>query len=324
MGIEVVSVGETKETVTVDNSAEVTKKAEATAQSNEATSASTDENQNDENTSEDSETTDSEDTDTDDGENDGKEAASKTAPKKKGGWQRKIDKLSREKSQAEQEKEFWRQEALKTKRPDSEKVDEPAKTQAKDDKPNPDDYASHEEYLDARDEWRDKKRIAAETEKAKETSLKADFESKQEKHIKRLEEYKAKHADFDDLMQDFAEDAKGMNIPAILEHTVMESEFGPQLLHEFANNRKELERILALDPIPMIREIGRIEARFEKSSEEPTKTAEVKTTKAPKPISTVGSGSGTAAKKSIFEAGSQAEYEAIRKEQMKNRNSAWG
>ena len=76
---------------------------------------------------------------------------------------------------------------------------------------------------------------------------------------------------------------------------ILESDVGPQILYELASNDELAEKITKLSPINALREIGKLEARFEDASKnaapKTVKTASEKS-KAPAPINPLKATSG--------------------------------
>jgi hypothetical protein len=206
--------------------------------------------------------------------------------KKKGGFQKRIDKLSKRAQEAEREKEYWKQEALKGKAPGEQKV-EPKKEADTSKKPKAEDFEKHEEFIEAMADWKAEQKLADREAKQREAQVKSEGQKKRDEHFKRYEEFKAKHEDFEETL----EDIKGIQVSMTVNNAIIESEFGPALMYEFAKNPDELKRISALDPIAAAKAIGKIEARIEKDSsleKEEKVEAKPETTKAPKPIKPVG------------------------------------
>ena len=81
-------------------------------------------------------------------------------PKKKGGFQRRIDKLNKARSMAEEERDYWREQALKKGEqiPES-KESKPESKAASTGKPDPDKYETVAEYLEAVADWKYEQRI---------------------------------------------------------------------------------------------------------------------------------------------------------------------
>jgi signal recognition particle GTPase len=180
--------------------------------------------------------------------------------------------------------------------------------------PNPDDYESYGEFLrdvaryEARQEAdsREKQRV----EKEKEISAKAEYQKTIESFNSQISEAKKEISDFEDVVSSI-DDYEA--VPA-LQEAILTSDIGAKLVYELAKNQKELDRINALNPALIFREIGKLEAKLLKGSESEKQIN--KKTNAPKPISPIGSSSSKALSKSIYDKDlTFAEYEALRRKQ---------
>lgn len=231
--------------------------------------------------------------------------------KKRSGFKRRIDKLNAKVSKAEQDAEYWRQEALKA-QPKKEATAVPEKKATG--KPNADDFASVEEYHEALTDWKVDQKLTARDTEAKKTQLKTEHQKSVDAHVKRVEEFKENHEDFDSLM----EDVDDIPMSAAIQTAILESENGAELMYELAKNREEYERIAKLPSFAaQSRELGKFEARLEKA--EPTE-AKLKTTKAPTPIRPVSAKSAGSGKKTIFDEDlPQHEYERMREAKLARR-----
>lgn len=245
----------------------------------------------------------------DESESDGEETKEDERPKKKNGFKKRIDKLTQRISAKDQELEYWKAEALKGKSPEKpEPVVE--KKPALEGKPKADDFETHEDFVEALTDWKLETKEKERESKAKETQLKTDYQSQSNEFKKKCREF----SEANDGFRDAVEDVDDILMSPGLQEIVLSSDSGPALLYELAKNRDEYERINALGPLSAAREIGKIEARLVKKNEKPN---EKKTTNAPAPIAPVGSKGGKI-KKSIDDPNlSQAEYEKLRREQMK-------
>lgn len=232
-------------------------------------------------------------------------------PKKKGGFQKRIDKLTRKNSDLERELEYLKRE-VHGRTP----VKDEAPAKATENAPKEDDFNTHADYLKALARHEVQEEISRAEAKKRELDMKTEFQSRVENYAKKEESFKAKHEDYEDVMDDVSDVALSVTVRDV----ILSSENGPELAYELAKNRDELERICKLPAIQAAVEIGLFKASLNKSA------PEVKKTKAPRPIEPVGKSAATASKKTIFDAASlsQAEYEAIRNEERKKRNSAWG
>src|ERR1035437_9187943 len=74
------------------------------------------------------------------------EAGNTEQPKKKGGFQKRIDKLNKRFADKERETEFWKAEATKAKAPEVKQV-EAKKEAAAVGKPDADKFKTHEEFI---------------------------------------------------------------------------------------------------------------------------------------------------------------------------------
>jgi hypothetical protein len=246
------------------------------------------------------------------------EGNAKDKPKKKGGFQRRIDKLNAAKADAQREVEYWKRLALETQAKDEPKKDEPkveTKQASQEGKPTPEMFETHVEYVEALTDWKLEQRDKSNRAKAEESKTLAEHESALNAHYAREKSFAEKTEDYAEVL----EDAGGFkDASPTLSSLIVSSENGPELMYELAKNKAEYERINKLGPVAAAREFGRFELKFIKASEE-QKPEPKKTTKAPKPIEPVGGSKGTVAK-SIHDPNiSQREYEQLRRAEIKRR-----
>lgn len=204
-------------------------------------------------------------------------------PKKKNGFKKRIDKLTKGKADAERETEYWKQQALKGQSETKPQADvKPEPSTAKE--PIADDYETYGDYLKAVVRFEADERETTKERASQSAKQQVEFKSKLDSHLARVSEFKKSHSDWDELV----EDAEGIVPSMAMQEIILESENGPDLLYELLNDKSEFERISKLGTIAAAREIGKIEARL--SSSEPSEDKpEPKTTKAPAPISSLKS-----------------------------------
>lgn len=231
-------------------------------------------------------------------------------PKKKGGFKKRIDKLNAKLSTAEQEKEFWRQEALK--KTQGQPVKEAVSQKVAEGKPKADDFATHEEFVEALTDWKVEQKDKERDLKSRQSALKAESEKQINSHVERVKAFATSHDDFEEVM----ESVDDISVSPTVQELILGSEQGPELMYELAKNRAEFERITQLAPLAAAREVGKIEARLKKQEA----AIETKTTKAPRPINPVGGKASSGSKKSIYDENlTQKEYEKLRAEQLAQR-----
>lgn len=261
--------------------------------------------------------------DSDESEAETDEVEAKEKPKKKSGIQRRIDKLNAAKAAAQQEAEYWKREALKTATApkhdaqESQKPEVEAKTAQVDGKPNPDSFDTYVEYVEALTEWKIEQRDKAKSADAEKSKLETDQKKAIEAYAAREKAFKEKTKDYDDVLEAVDDIVAS---PALVKELV-ESENSAELVYALAKDRAEFERINALPPQALARALGRLEAKIasqpSKASDEEKKPEPKKLTNAPKPIEPVGSGKGHVAKSIDDPNLSFAEYEKLRRDQMK-------
>lgn len=268
----------------------------------------------------DSDESEDDDSDDDDESEDSKSEEEKEKPKRrKNGFQKRIKKLNSRIAERDREIEYLKKLAFQERdqeRPSSETTEE--KPSEPTGKPNPDDFETQAEYVDALTDWKLEQR-----EKQTEAERRAQaMQTKQAEmartYTERAEAFAAEHEDFHDVL----EEVEDIPVSPAVQGLILESENGPQIAYQLAQDRETFERINQLPPLAAAREVGRIEARLSAASPEKPK-AKKSITKAPRPIEPVGGRSKGATKKDIFDPNLPfSEYERLRREQIKKARGA--
>lgn len=236
-------------------------------------------------------------------------------PKKKSGFQRRIDKLNARNTAAAQEIEYWKQQALKKDAIES-KV-EKVESKSVDGKPDPEHFESHSDYVEALTDWKIEMREKAAQQKAQKSQIETEQANAYKIHAERVKSFADKTEDFQEVL----ESVDDVPVSVTVQECILSSENGPALMYELAKNRAEYERICKLPPIAAARELGKIEFKIASNSSEEKKQEPKKLTNAPKPIAPVGSKSASVLKSLDDPNLSQAEYERIRAEQLKRKRA---
>ena len=212
-------------------------------------------------------------------------------PKVTGGFQKRIDKLTRE-------KEFWKEQALQGSRPAAQQTQQQTQQQAEttpaaaEGKPKPNDFETHAEYLEALVDWKaDQKLKTIQTEQAKER-VKAQQQTAEQ-------QYQAKEKEFASAVPDFEEVVAAADFPvskAVIEE-IVHGDNGPALKYYLAQNPDEAERLNKLTPLALAREIGRLEPRFKTAAKTTaTTSAAAAVSAAPKPPTHAARSASTSSK----------------------------
>lgn len=131
-------------------------------------------------------------------------------------------------------------------------------------------FASDEDWLNARDEFRDKQR-EAKVAQERQQEIAAKVQQKNSTLIAEAQ----KLGGFD--MEDF----EALPVTPVMADAIRDSEIGAKLVSHLVLNEGEAERISKLSPARQAAEIGKLEVKL----------SAVKSVKAPPPINPIGSGS---------------------------------
>ncbi len=228
-------------------------------------------------------------------------------PKKKGGFQKKIEKLKSEVSNKDLELNFLRQEMARRNTPANETKTEPVDTSKR---PKADTFATHDEYVEALTDWKLESKLLVREQKQRDDAIKTEVQTKIGKHQERVIDFAKSHDDWDDAL----ESVDNIPLSITVREAIVSSDIGPELMYELSKDPKELKRICSLNPISAAMALGKIEARISKpskTSDEPKPKSKV-----PEPVSPVRTKGGTVAK-GYREDMSLREYESWRKESSK-------
>lgn len=224
--------------------------------------------------------------DDDDDENEDDESKDKK-PKKRNRVEKRIKKLSKQKNDARAEAEYWREQALKYQQQKPQEKEYETPRTDNNGKPDPDDYDSHEDYIDALTDWKVEKTLSKTKEQERQEKLKEEYQNKQKSFQSKVQEFAQTVEDFEDVINDVDD----ITMSPAVQQSILESDDGPRLMYELAKDPEEYERICSLTPLQAARAIGRIEAKLSKP--EKAEKKETKTTKAPPPVTPVRSKSSS-------------------------------
>ena len=184
----------------------------------------------------------------------------------------------REQLRKEAETERNRSEALEARLKELESQVAP-KAQSRDEKPRPDQFVDAFEYAEALADWSAENAVMRARQEDAEKKIAEERGKIIEGWNSRLEAVKAEINDYDDVIAD-----SEVRVSDQIRDSILESDVGPRILYHLAKNPDVAEKISKSSLITALREIGKLEARFEKAEVTEVKTVAVKS-KAPAPIS---------------------------------------
>lgn len=211
---------------------------------------------------------------------DGDEEAGEQKHKRRGGFQRKIERLEAEIA------------ALKSGQPPSPEAKAAPKV---DGKPTLDQFDSVEAFTEALTDWKLEQHTKAQAAKQAEAQTATEWQ-------KKLDAARGKYKNFDSVVE------SEVTLTPYMRDALLESEAGGDLAYWLGSNPDEAERIAGLSPIAQVKALALIESKLA-VSEQPAKP-QPRVTKAPEPIKPVGG--NAPALNGFRETMTQAEYESWR------------
>lgn len=208
------------------------------------------------------------------------------ARKHKGGFQKRIDELTRQREEERREKErLFSLLEKQLEKGESKKADAPAANA----EPKRDDYESYEDYIEARAEWKAERkaeeRIEARLRERDERQEKERKEHAEAEAAKawdeRLTSTRSKYADFDDVV------TQDVPVSTTVARAIHQSETGPEIMYVLGKNPAEATRISRLPAAQQLIELGQLLAKNAPAS------GTAPTTKVPDPVRSPKTGSGT-------------------------------
>lgn len=197
--------------------------------------------------------------------------------------EKRFSKLTSEREQARQEAERERQRAA-----DLEKELQELKKQASptqtfvDEEPQPHQFADAFEYAKALSEWSAENAIKQLKQREEEARIQAEKQAQIDTWNKRQEAVMAELPDYEDMIA-----SAEVMVSDQVKDAIIESEVGPRILYHLAENPEFAEQLAGYSTARALKEIGKLEARYEQKAEtpkaEPSKPVATKS-KAPAPI----------------------------------------
>ena len=195
--------------------------------------------------------------------------------------EKRFSEITKQREEARQEAQREREarQALEARLQALEKQSAPQpQAQVAEQEPQPHQFTDAFEYAKALTDYRVEQRLAQEKAEQAEIAAKAERQKVADQWAKKVEAAKSEMPDFDEMVQS----ASDVIVPDHIRDAMLESDVGPKLLYHFAENPELARSIAAMPPIKALREIGKLEAKFEapKQAEKPP----VARSKAPEPI----------------------------------------
>ncbi len=259
-------------------------------------------------------------------EDDGDSASDKDDRKSiQKGVKKRIDELTAARRKAEEERDYWREQAMKQgKEEGKEKAETPSSAPLPDDPNDPKPVRSDEKYDDDFDAyledlsaWNRRQAVREFEAKQAETRKKAEEEKRKADEAEFVETVQKKFDRGREKYDDFDEVAESVQATPAVMAAVYDSDISDELAYYLGQHPEEADRLSAMTSyVAVAREIGKLEARLsqeqaqQKAEEE--KKSRKKPTTAPDPATTL-EGSDAAGNIVVDEKMSHEEYVRLRK-----------
>jgi len=200
--------------------------------------------------------------------------------------EKRFSELTKQRELARQEAERERQRAseLEARLQALEKKAEPEKVEQTDQEPRPSDFTDAFEYAKALAEYSTAKALRERDRVEAERKVNEERQKVMTSWQTKLDQAKAELPDYDEMIAS----AGDITVSDQVRDSILESDVGPKILYHLAENPEVAQRLNSLSPSSALREIGKLEARFEKTVEAPKTT--VKKSNAPAPINPIRGG----------------------------------
>ena len=202
----------------------------------------------------------------------------------------------REEARKEAQREREAREALENRLKELEVKVNPQPVEQVNAKPSPSQFNDAFEYAEALAEWSAEQAILNREKAEAEKKLQEERSQVIKSWNDRLANVKADLPDYDEMIAS----ASDITVSDEIRDAMLESEQGPRILYHLAENPELAEKLNSMSKVSALREIGKLEARFEakETPKEAKAVAETKTSvaksKAPAPISPIKTSSAVA------------------------------
>jgi polyhydroxyalkanoate synthesis regulator phasin len=203
--------------------------------------------------------------------------------------ERRFSEITKQREEARKEAQQEREarQALEARLAALENKGQPQKANPVDEKPQPSQFSDAFEYAEALAEYTADQRIANMKREEAEAKQAEERQKVISQWTSKVEAAKASLPDFDDIVA-----SSDVVVNDDIRDAILESDVGPQILYHLAENDEIAKKIAGLSPKAALREIGKLEARFE-AKPEAEKPAPIVRSKAPAPIQPIRGGKNT-------------------------------
>jgi hypothetical protein len=241
-----------------------------------------------------------------------KEEAKQEERKQNPKLERRFSEITKQREEARKEAQREREarETLERQIAELKQQSQPKTAATADEEPQPSQFQDAFEYAKALAEYTADKRIEEMKKQEADAKVAAERQKIIDSWAKRVESAKAELPDFDDMVA-----SSSVVVGDAIRDSILESDVGPKILYHLAENEELAQKIAGMSERAALREIGKLEARFERVQEAEAKPVEK--SKAPKPVTPIKATAGVADMPLDSDGkfyGSYAQWKAMRKQ----------
>ena len=215
------------------------------------------------------------------------EAQAQEEPKKANPkLERRFSDLTKQREEARKEAQREREQRLELERKIAELQQQAPKAPVADVEPQPSQFQDAFEYAKALAEYTADKRIEEMRRQEAEAKVAQERQKVIDSWAQRVQAAKAEMPDFDEMVA-----SSEVVVSDAVRDSILESDVGPQILYHLAENEELARKIAGMNDRSAVKELGKLEARFEKKPEE---VKPVVRSKAPPPATPIRAAAGVA------------------------------
>lgn len=221
---------------------------------------------------------------------------------KKGGWQKRIDKLTERnyQLQAERAELIATVQRLQGQPAEARRPAPTAKA-----RPKPEDFKDYDAYIEGVADWKSEQKINQYRRQEAVAAQNAELQETFENYSKKLGKFREQHDDFDEVVGE----SDSILIPRAAQVAIISLENGPEIAYHLGKNPELCEKLLEMTDVQAVMEVGRLSSSLGKKEEtKPEAEKQLGAKESPKPIKPV-TGASTKTKLPLDADGlSYAEY----------------
>ena len=200
--------------------------------------------------------------------------------------ERRFSEITKQREEARKEAQREREQRLELERKIAELQQQAPKAPVADVEPQPSQFQDAFEYAKALAEYTADKRIEEMRKQEAEAKIAQERQKVIDSWAQRVQAAKAEMPDFDEMVA-----SSEVVVSDAVRDSILESDVGPQILYHLAENEELARKISGMSDRAAVKELGKLEARFEKKPEE---VKPVVKSKAPPPATPIKANAGVA------------------------------